>query len=299
MRRLLHELLPPVCFRGYRYARNLCLRKKSAYQPVFSGDYQSWVDAEAATSGYDAPIILQRVLDAARQVKAGTAAFERDSVLYQVPAFNWPVLSAVLWLGSILSDGVRVVDFGGSLGSLYFQHRQFWRPEAPSSWSVVEQPHFVEAGQREFSDVVLGFFSNVIEATEQRGGDLLILSSVLQYLPDPHATLNSLLQYPWKAVIIDRTSVLPSGVQDRLTIQRVPKQIYDAVYPAWFFGNTSLDSHFQTGFKTAARWTCADHYRLEDAEVSFEGRLYVRNDLWVSTKFDTLTSSADRSNASE
>ena len=51
---------------------------------------------------------------------------------------------------------LEVVDFGGALGSTWWQHREELSALGLRRWVVVEQPQFIEAG-REFAGEILGF----------------------------------------------------------------------------------------------------------------------------------------------
>ena len=269
---LVRELLPPIC---YRLLQRLRRPGGMIEDPVFSGDYAAWADAAVLSSGYDQPAILEKVRQAALAVKHGNAAFERDSVTFAEPATNWPVLASLMSLAALADGSLNIVDFGGSLGSLYFQHRRFLDQLHHVSWTVVEQPHFVRIGETELADGRLKFAERVPDSGSSGNMQSLILSGVLQYLPDPHDMLRSLLQNFWQGVILDRTALVSTRSSDRLTVQRVPPEIYSATYPAWFFCPGSLEKHFQERFSETARWICDDLYSLDQDQTSFEGRLFI------------------------
>jgi putative methyltransferase (TIGR04325 family) len=136
-----------------------------------------------------------------------------------------------------------VLDFGGSLGSLYFQVRTQLPDCGFLRWRVVEQPAFVEAGRREFQNGELEFYSSVAAACDAGMPDVLLLASVLPYLPAPFEILARLLETgaPW--ILVDRTGFTRDG-GSRLTIQRVPRSIYPASYPCWFLDRAEFLSHF-------------------------------------------------------
>ena len=269
---LVRELLPPIC---YRLLQRFRRPAGMIEDPAFSGDYAAWADAAVLSSGYDQPAILEKVRQAALAVKHGNAAFERDSVTFAEPATNWPVLASLMSLAALAGGSLHVVDFGGSLGSLYFQHRVFLDQLRDVSWTVVEQPHFVRIGQTELADGRLKFADCIPETCPSGSTTGLILSSVLHYLPDPHDVLRSLLKNSWQGVILDRTAFVSTRPSDRLTVQRVPAEIYSASYPAWFFSPGSLEKHFQERFTETARWICDDRYSLDQDQTSSEGRLFI------------------------
>lgn len=200
----------------------------------WEGDYPDWVSARAACSGYDAAGITAKVVAAARQVRDGQAMYERDGMVFHQPAPVWPALAVLREAAKARGGGLTVLDFGGSLGSLYFQNRERLRDCRPLRWSVVEQPALVDAGRREFQTEELRFYSSSREACDDGMPDVLLLASVLCYLPAPWETLAGLLRTGPAKVIVERTGFAREG-RTRLMVQQVPRNIYRASYPCWFF----------------------------------------------------------------
>ncbi len=209
----------------------------------WAGDFPDWAAARAACSGYDAASITAKVVAAARQVRDGRAVYERDGVVFQQPAPVWPALGVLLEAAQVRGGGLTVLDFGGSLGSLYQQNRGQLRGCAPLRWAVVEQPRLVEAGRREFQTGELRFYSSSAEACDAGMPDVLLLASVLCYLPAPFATLAELLQTGPARVIVERTGFSRED-RTRLMVQRVPRTIYPASYPCWFFNRDEFLAAF-------------------------------------------------------
>lgn len=199
----------------------------------WSGDYASWSAALADSSGYDAPVILERARTAALAVKRGDAAWERDTVLFDHVEYSWPLLSALMWVAA-RTGRLHVIDFGGALGSTYFQNRAFLRGLRDVQWTVVEQPQFVEAGNAELADEQLRFAPSIADCS----GDIILFSSVLEYLEDPHALVRT-LDPRIRFAVVDLTP-LHEGDRDRLTVQTVPASIYPATYPCWMLSRPKL-----------------------------------------------------------
>ncbi len=226
----LKELCPPFLHRllrpGLRYV----------------GDYQSWAEARAASSGYDSSLILEKVSASCEKVIAGEAAFERDSVAFETPEYNWSLISALLLAAGGLREGepLRVLDFGGSLGSSYYQNRKLLPSDLGLRWMVVEQDAFVERGAARFSNAELSFRKSIEDCGAP---DVVLLCSVLQYLPEPWRVFESLLKLEPSFLYMDRTPFIVGGSADRLCVQHVPPSIYAASYPAWIFSKASLAAH--------------------------------------------------------
>lgn len=189
----------------------------------------------ANATGYSDDVIAQRVRLAVQKVVSGKAAYEQDSVLFHTPTPPERVIRVLRLALRHTKKPMTVLDFGGSLGSLYFRVKPFLSRDAVSSWIVCEQPNFVRIGH-EFEDSVLKF---VIDSGEVENADVLVLSSVLPYLEDPICILKQLVQQRPRWILIDRTPLSPDG-QWHLFDQHVPRAIYRATYPVWLIPRTEI-----------------------------------------------------------
>ncbi len=195
----------------------------------FYGNFETWEEALSLCGGYDDKEIFDKVSQSALKVKQGEAIFERDSVLFNHVEYSWPSLAALMNCAAQAKGKLRVLDFGGALGSTYFQNRSFFLG-LEVEWSVVEQTHFVEFGQRKIADKKLNFYSSIKECLSEREPDVVFLSSVLQYLEEPYTVLSTLASLDVQSVIIDRT-LFTNDNKDQIKIQLVPEGIYKASYP--------------------------------------------------------------------
>lgn len=207
------------------------------------GNYPSWKEASSISGGYDQQNILEKTKEALLSVKNGGAVYERDSVLFAQSEYPYPLLTFLLHDAQQRKRPVNVLDFGGSLGSTYFQIKEFLSPGICSGWNIVEQAHYIDCGKKFFEDDTLKFFYSISDCIKSRHVDFVVLSSVVQYLPDPHRFLTELVSYGFDTILVDRTAFVNEG-PDRITIQRVWPSIYEASYPAWFFEQNGFVSHF-------------------------------------------------------
>lgn len=223
--------------------------RRSGHLTQFDDTAGSWEAAQAQSSGYDANEILSQVQTSTEAVLRGQAAFERDGVAFDSPEFRWPVLAGLLGVAA-REGAMRVLDFGGSLGSIYWQHRKFFTG-IDVSWGVVEQPEFVTTGKG-LDQNSIDFYSSLNNYLQSEKPNVILLSSVLQYLENPAQVLGELLQTPANTLIVDRTpmSDAPSNVP---CVQRVPKHIYSGSYPAWIFSRSWLRNQL-TGWKIVAEF---------------------------------------------
>ncbi len=255
---------------------NLGFRKQKGIR--FEGDYKSWSEAGNHSTGYDAPQILEKTRDALLKVKSGQAAFERDSVVFEKPDYSFPILAAMLRAAVMDTGHLSVLDFGGSLGSSYFQCRPFFNSLTGLKWYVIEQPDHVACGRQWFESNELRFCSSMAQCLSDNPRlNVLLLSGVLSYLEEPYAQLDSMLSLRIKTVIVDRTALI-SDERDKLTVQSVPGRIYQASYPFWFLSETRFLEVFATkGYRVLATFTPVDAALLQGSGAWFQGFIFVRD----------------------
>ena len=276
MKHLLRDLTPPVLWRRVKAIRNASSKKEQSSIIRYEGHYQSWEDATRASTGYDTAVILQRTRDALLKVKRNEGLYERDSVVFEKAQHAFPLLAGLLRAAVASNGRLSVVDFGGSLGSSYFQCRNFLHPVRSLEWLIVDQPAQVACGREDFESNELLFYNSVEECIARHQPNVLLLSSVLQYLPLPYEFLQQLIHYGFEQVIIDRTPFLVSG-QERLTVQHVPSCIYPASYPAWFFDESKVTHCFASGgYGLVADFAASDTLSPEGESAYFKGFIFAK-----------------------
>lgn len=213
------------------------------------GNFYSWSDAQKGSVGYDSDEIIRKVYYATNKVKRGEAAYERDSVLFFESQYSMPLLAYLMLIAAKEKEGLHVLDYGGSLGSTYFQNRKILDQLPLLTWNVVEQKSFVSHGKREFSSKTLKFHDSIDDCLSLTQINTILFSSVLQYLEAPFSLLNSIIRNKsFKYVILDLTGILIENTDDIITIQKVSPLIYTASYPCWLFNESKLLSYFSKEF---------------------------------------------------
>jgi putative methyltransferase (TIGR04325 family) len=252
-RNVAKRLLPPIAFEGRNFIQSLLEGNFG-----ISGDYPSWNEAVAASTGYDTELILEKTKAALLKVKNGEAIYERDSVLFDQIQYTWPVLAGLMWVAAQSRGQLNVLDFGGSLGSTYYQNRAFLRNLPEVQWNIIEQPAHVNVGKECFEDDVLKFFPDIEQCLSETKPNVILLSSVLQYLESPYEILNKLLDLSCDYVLIDRTPFW-DGSTDRLCVQQVPPSIHPASYPVWIFSEQNFIQSIQKrNFEVVSKFQSLD-----------------------------------------
>lgn len=202
------------------------------------GNYSSYQALERECSGYSKDSIFEKVKSATLKVKRGEAAFERDSITFETLEYDADLLNFFTKVIAENNSQLSVLDFGGSLGSVYFQYRQLLQKDATIRWCIVEQKHFIDFGKKELETNELKFYHSIEQCLAVNSINLVLLSSVLSYLEEPYVLLDKISRLEITYLVIDKNLFLKN--EERLTKQIVPKEIYEAEYPCWILNETKL-----------------------------------------------------------
>lgn len=231
----------------------------------YGGDFETWDEASTLCgSGYSSEAIFEKVKNAALAVARGEAAYERDSFLFYDKAINYNLM---MYLYQILLDegSLSICDWGGSLGSTYYQHRDLLENQK-YIWTVVEQPHFVQFGKEYLEDGHLHFAENLHEIAEC---NCILFSSVLQYLNNYEEIISQACKKAPPYIILERT---PFGSKHRICIETVHEPIYEAAYALQIFTEPELLTLFEKcGYHTIDSW-----HSLVDGNVSLSEKELVQ-----------------------
>jgi putative methyltransferase (TIGR04325 family) len=224
-----------------------------------------WREALKQTSGYASNDILVRCRDALLKVKNGEFPYERDSVLFTEKELFFPLLSALFFVSIKNEKKLNIIDFGGSLGSTYYQNKDELKAVGISiNWYIVEQENFVKCGKVNFENQELKFYFTIDDAFDvfnDRGAGLVcLLGSVLPYVEYPYSLIDQIYRKKIEYIIIDRTMFVDIVDEDILTIQIVPECIVKAAYPAWFLSLKKFLSFIKNRYRIVFQWDA--HYRM-------------------------------------
>ena len=236
---------------------------KLAINSNYRGDYPDWNSAlKKADGGYEQDVIIKKVTEASLKVKMGEAAYERDSILFDKIEYSWPVLAGLMWVAAKNSGHLHVLDFGGALGTHYFQNRKFLDLKE-LSWNIVEQEKIVEIGKAQFQDDTLKFYSSIEDCLEEQKIDVIILSGALQCLENPYCLVEKICNLSISHIILDRLSIIERE-RDHISLQFVHSHIYKATYPCHFFSPDGILKTFYENYR-----------EVESFDSSISNRTYV------------------------
>jgi putative methyltransferase (TIGR04325 family) len=259
----LKGIIPPVIIRAFRAVKS---GNDTFY---FKGLFETWKEALVLSEGYESDVILDNCKKAMLEIKSGNAVYERDSVLFNEIKYSWGVLAGLQKTAIENNLELCVLDFGGSLGSSYYQNRKFLN-NIKVTWCIVEQKHFVNCGRENFANDELHFFYTVEECLSYFSPNVILLSGVLQYLEDPVSWIDKFLSIDAKYLVVDR-SILSE--QEFITVQYVPEIIYKASYPVRIFSIKSFLTPFKRKFKTIVEFPTVDNFpsEIEGNHVFYKG----------------------------
>ena len=268
LKALAKEWLPPAVVKT--------LRTRTPWRIRLRGEYPTWSAAEAVSTGYSSASILEKVREATLKVRSGEAVYERDSVLFDRIEYSWPALAALMWSAAINRGRLSVLDFGGSLGSGYFQNRKFLAQVGEVRWGVVEQPHYVECGRKEIGDDRLHFFETIDACVNAIAPDTVLLGGVIQYLESYKSILRELTAFKPRVIVVDRTFVNADDT-DRIYVQDVPSVVYEASYPCYSISEPSLIAYLdQLGYELIADFDAGEFPAVEATGSVFKGYIFSR-----------------------
>ena len=247
------------------------LRRKFRSATTFDDSFGDWGRAEKAAIGYDSEMIVQRVLSGITAVRDGSAAYERDSVTFPHPEYSWPVLAGLMWAAAADSGVLRVLDFGGSLGSSFFQYRRFLKTLTELSWSVVEQETFVKIGRDRVVEPGLAFHDSIPDVLAYVQPNLVHFGSSLQYLKNPSEVLEAAARTGATYLLLDRIPVSDLD-HDLVTVQMIPPSVYPASYAAWVFSMEGLKRMLDKEWDVVSEFESLGEQTLTTSGVSVSWR---------------------------
>ena len=127
---------------------------------------------------------------------------------------------------------IKILDYGGSMGSLYFQYRS--KIKNNFIWSIIEQKKYVDEGLKNFKEDKLNFFYNIKDYKNLHNVDIVLISSSLQYIENYQEIILKLIDLKPTYILFLRTPYSKKK-NDEIYIQKPLKHIYKSTYPSWIF----------------------------------------------------------------
>lgn len=242
----------------------------------WKGNYSSYTAAKKKCKGYDEDHILNRIIETTYKVKNQEIAYERDGIEYDSIQMNFPLLKTLLYLASLNNNELTVIDFGGSLGTAYYQNYPYLKHLKKLRWCIIEQPKFVAAGKKHFENEHIRFYNNISECMAENNPQLFLICSVLQYIEKPYELLEEVKATRIPYIMLDYMGY-NNHDQDRITIQYVPPVFYgiEASYPCYFFSRDKISNTLSDTYEKKYDFISAtEKYYVQLKPFRYEGNLW-------------------------
>lgn len=234
------------------YKRNECTPFYLLYDEKipairYLGDYDSWDDAYKECNGYEDENIINTVSSAIKKVLDGEAVWERDGYLFYEQKFVYRICAAILKCAlQNKNQGVCVLDIGGSLGSTYFQNRNYLDVVKDLKYIIAEQDHFADYGHNNLENGVLKFIRSADSWEDYGKFDIVLMSASLQYISNYKEIIHEIMRMKPRYIIIDRLMV---SDRIRICMETVPEEIYKSSYPITVFSEAEVEKFFAPDYK--------------------------------------------------
>lgn len=243
----------------------------------WKGNYPSFDAAKKLCKGYDEDHIVRKIAETTLAVVSGDAVYERDGILYDEINVNHQLLAALLLVAGRNDGKLTIIDFGGSLGTSYYQNIGFLSHLKEINWCIIEQSSFVEVGKNGFENEHIKFYHDLGECfADQKEVNIVLISSSLQYMPKPYEILAEIQNQQIPYLMLDLVGFNDKNV-DRITIQHVPPIFYgvEAAYPCTFFSKLKLYQQLENNYNKVFEFI-SEHqkYYIELKPFRYEGSLW-------------------------
>jgi putative methyltransferase (TIGR04325 family) len=261
LKRAIESLCPPAITAALRRASN-------RLKPMIVGDFATYDQAIAAlpsAQAYEQDYIIQKTIDDTHRVQRES----QDQSLAYTPALQRLLASLA---GPIATrnrpDVLRVVDFGGQMGTHFFYARAVLPASLQLQWTVCETPATAAAARKHVNVPGLSFTDD-LDSLSREPVDLVFTSGTLMHLPSPTEWLKKLLALRTHWCVIERTA-MTDWSRDRLGVQmRSSPRGREAAYPFWLVRHAQyLAAAKEAGFAPALQWALDDHAMLVDGQVA-------------------------------
>jgi putative methyltransferase (TIGR04325 family) len=234
-RKIIKLFIPQLIIKliNYFLKRNIKIEKSFA----------NWSEAILSSGKYSNNKIFHKSKNSFLKVIRGKAVYERDSVLFFNKNLNLPLISLMERIRKKKKNKLlKVLDFGGSFGSTYFQNREYFSDSTKYIWDIIEQKKIVNFAKKKIKMRNLFFYESLTGYIKKNKPDIVLFSSVLHYLESPFSVLSLLKKSNISYFIILKTPFFNNKSEIKMQVN--PSYIYKANYPIRIFNEHLFKSFF-------------------------------------------------------
>ena len=162
--------------------------------------------------------------------------------------------AVLFYFNKLLQPGMRVFDFGGNIGVLYYSFQKHWKLPEHLTWTVCDMPAIVAAGRKRAAEREAPGLEFTTDFRDAANADVLLTSGTLQCVEDDFAPmLKSLGAAKPPHVLINR---VPMWNRPELVSLQ---DLGPVIYPYRIFDRSQfLGSLEATGYTVRDKWECPE-----------------------------------------
>ena len=126
-----------------KFVPNLFINKINSYLKRnirIVGSYSRWDEALKESGSYSNHKIFLKTKKSFLKISKTNELYERDTVIFYDKQINKPMISLLEKLRlKNKTNLLKVLDYGGSIGSTYFQNRKILLNNNNFQWDIIEQ----------------------------------------------------------------------------------------------------------------------------------------------------------------
>jgi putative methyltransferase (TIGR04325 family) len=205
-----------------------------------SKKYESWRDAKINSLGYENINVfnkIKKIYEIQGVRKKFYEFYERDGILFDSKIYDSKILNFIKKIKK-KKKSISILDFGGSLGSIYFSNYNYISKNN-LTWNIVEQKNFVKYGKKNLQKENLNFFYEIDHCLKIKSPDIALFSGSLQYTQNPYEILKKIINSKIKYIFLHNVP-FNNDISDEYRIQFVPNKINESSYPITIFSLLSF-----------------------------------------------------------
>jgi putative methyltransferase (TIGR04325 family) len=251
-----------------------CLRVIAGRKNIFKVSNDSWDKVVARSKTYQDKRLLNNIIEKNQQLTEDQ--YERDGILFDKYQYSSELNANLLLIIDLIqrkNEPLNILDFGGGLGTTYRQFVKFTNNKIPVIWNIVEQKKIVEAGKENIKKDNVYFYEKIADVATP---DVVIISSVLEFIENPKSKIIELISTKAKYFIIDRTPIY-DGEANVLT-QMIPSKKIGGSYPCWIFSEKLFLSYFDE-YRLINNWNAlGEEIIFSKITANYKGYFFENNE---------------------